>query len=77
MFVTDAGNVKDNLMAQVPRKHVGIVWAGAVYNYGNTNQAVRKETSVADFLTRMTGAYHRDKNVALFYAEPPPSGLAG
>ncbi len=77
VFVTDAGNVQGNIMAQVPRKHVGIVWAGAVYNYGNTLQAVRKEASVADFLTRMKGAYHKDSNVSLFYAEPPPSRLVG
>jgi hypothetical protein len=70
IFTTSTGNVSAaNIMSNVPRKHVGIVFGGAVYNYGNTDDKVRKEASVEDFRARMGRAYH-DAAIGLYYATP-------
>lgn len=67
-FVTNPGNVTNNVMANVPQKHVGIVWGGAVYNFGNTQHMVRKEPTVEAFRTRLDGVYRG--GVSLYFAQP-------
>ena len=69
VFVTSAGNVRNNVMANVPRKHVGIVFSGAVYNFGNTEHMVRKDVSVEAFRVRLGRTYHDDA-IPLFYGVP-------
>ena len=58
IFVTKTSNFSKDLatMGNIPRKHIGIIKDGFVYHYGNTDDAVRKDT-VAKFVTRMTSAY--------------------
>ena len=69
LFVTSATNVRANVMANVPRKHVGIIFGGNVYNFGNTEHRVRKEPTVESFRTRLGHAYH-DPAIPLFFGVP-------
>ena len=69
VFVTSAVNVRNNIMANVPRKHVGIVFSGAVYNFGNTQHMVRKDISLEAFRVRLGRTYHDDA-IPLFYGVP-------
>ena len=67
IFVTSARNVsRANVMAAVPRKHVGIHWGGQVFNFANAQHKVVEET-VAAFHTRIQAAYSADNDVSLFY----------
>lgn len=70
LFVTLRSNMAGTLMGKQSRKHVGIVFAGNVYNYGNTGQAVRREPTVDAFKTRMAHAYGGERLVSFFYAVP-------
>lgn len=58
IFVSKTTNFSDGVesMGNIPKKHVGIVNGGNVYHYGNTADAVRKD-SLSAFITRMTNAY--------------------
>lgn len=47
VYFTVPGNMSNGLMGSMSKKHVGIYYQGHVYNYGNTRDAVRKDT-VAD-----------------------------
>lgn len=45
VYFTLSSNIdKSGLMGSQPKKHVGIYFQGFVYNYGNTKDAVRKNT---------------------------------
>ena len=70
MFVTLTTNMAGTLMGNAPRKHVGIVFSGCVYNFGNSGHAVRREPTVDAFKTRMGGAYGGMDKVSFFYAVP-------
>ena len=69
IFATSKSNVVANKMANHPRKHVGIVWNGAVFNYGNGEDKVRMEPTVEAFRKRMADAY-KDPKIGLYYAVP-------
>ncbi|NKC34558.1 hypothetical protein [Falsiroseomonas selenitidurans] len=58
IFVSLTSNFTNDFteMGNHPRKHVGIVIANEVFHYGNTQDAVRKD-SLTQFVKRMTGAY--------------------
>jgi hypothetical protein len=48
IYWTVPGNITAaGVMGTMPRKHVGIYFGGYAYNYGNTNDAVRKDRSGA------------------------------
>lgn len=69
LFATSSSNVINNQMANVPRKHVGNIFGGAVYNFGNSDHKVRKEATIEAFRSRMGHAYG-DPQIGLFYAVP-------
>lgn len=71
VFVTDKANVDlaAHHMANVPKKHVGILANGYVYNYGNTTDEVVRQTP-PKFLERFQGTY--GGNQALFFGTFPP-----
>ncbi len=70
VFVTDNANVdlKHHTMRNVPKKHVGILSGGQVYNYGNTSDTVVSQTP-GDFLKRFQKTYGGDQ--ALFFGTFP------
>lgn len=70
LFVTLSGNVSDTKMGNAPRKHVGIVFSGGVYNFGNTAHVVRCEPTVDAFKQRLGGSYGGMDKVGFFYAVP-------
>jgi hypothetical protein len=70
IFITRAANVKNNIMANVPQKHVGVYFGGAVYNFSNSGHKVVKDISPDTFLAKFQGVYRGD-DLALFYGEPP------
>lgn len=70
MFVTLTNNMAGTLMGNAPRKHVGIVFSGCVYNFGNSGHAVRREPTVDAFKKRMGDAYGGMDKVSFFYAVP-------
>jgi hypothetical protein len=66
-YYTLASNIgKDGLMGTMAQKHVGICLDGNVYNYGNTDDKVRKD-KVGD-LKALYG-----KNTITLYTVLPPS----
>lgn len=66
-FVTAAGNVhlSQKKMDNVPKKHVGIFFAGKIWNYSNTHSEVRA-VSPHDF----QHTYH-GHDISLFYGTMP------
>ncbi|WP_419809441.1 hypothetical protein [Sphingomonas sp.] len=70
LFVTLTSNVSGDTMGSAPKKHVGIVFGGKVYNFGNTAHVVRCEATVDAFKTRMGHAYGGMDKVSFFYAVP-------
>lgn len=53
VYYTIPGNMSNGLMGSMSKKHVGIYYNNFVYNYGNTKDAVRKDTDTA--LTQLYG----------------------
>lgn len=70
VFVTAAGNVRQNQMQNVPQKHVGILYNGGVYNYSNTLHRVVRDASVDLFHGKFKRAY-RGPDVSLYYGIIP------
>lgn len=70
IFITVNSNMDGNTMKSAARKHVGIVFGGKVYNYGNTEDKVRAEPTVDSFKSRMGRAYGGINGVSFFYAVP-------
>jgi hypothetical protein len=70
LFVTLTSNMVGTQMGNAPRKHVGIVFGGCVYNFGNSGHAVRREPTVDAFKSRMGHAYGGMDQVSFFYAVP-------
>jgi hypothetical protein len=72
-FVTAAANVNlaARTMRNIPQKHVGILFAGEIWNYHNTQDRVGKE-SPSLFERRMRHAYAASKDVTLYYGMFPP-----
>ena len=66
VFLIAAGNVKHNIMANVSKKHVGIIWGGAVYNFANLEHKVVRDMNVDTFLRRINNTYH-EPSLAMFY----------
>jgi len=66
-FVTATGNVdlKTKVMKNVPKKHVGILLAGTIWHYSNTNDKV-VTTTPAVFAKHYAG-----KDIGLFFGSIP------
>lgn len=67
VFVTDASNVhlSQKKIDNVPKKHVGIYFAGKIWNYSNSHGEVRCVTPHQFQLT------YPGNNIALFYGTMP------
>lgn len=70
IFITTTGNMTGLQMGSYRKKHVGIVFGGKVYNYGNTEDRVRAEATVDSFKTRLGHAYGGMNAVSFYYAVP-------
>lgn len=70
IFITVTANMTGAEMGRHPRKHVGIVFGGKVYNYGNTEDKVRAEPTVDSFKSRLGRTYGGLSNVSFYYAVP-------
>lgn len=71
VFVLSARNVRANMMANVPQKHVGIYHSNKVFNFSNSQHQV-----VADSLDRFHAKFksiYAGGDVSLFYAVVPQS----
>ena len=70
IFVTLATNVKKMgakwIMGNHPRKHIGILSKGKVWNYGNTHNKVTADT-LELFKTKFTHAYKTSGTTVVFY----------
>lgn len=71
IFVTLDSNVKKIsnklVMGNHPRKHIGILYQGNVWNYSNTNNRVVSDL-LATFITKFTNAYKTSgSNVEFYY----------
>jgi hypothetical protein len=68
VFITAASNVnlKTKVMANVPKKHVGIYLNGTIWHYSNSKRKVVTQTP-EEFSHHYPG-----KNIALFYGTFPP-----
>ncbi|PCK07291.1 MAG: hypothetical protein COA42_15150 [Alteromonadaceae bacterium] len=70
VFVTLSSNVKkvgDRLfMGNNPRKHIGILQKGKVWNYSNSNNKVVSDLQAA-FITKFTRAYKKTGTTVEFY----------
>ena len=70
IFVTISSNIKNigssYEMSTHPKKHVGILYQGKVWNYSNTNNRVVSDT-LAMFQTKFTNAYKTAGNTVEFY----------
>lgn len=69
IFVTSAKNVRQNVMSNVPQKHVGIVYNNGVHNYSNTLHRVICDASVDIFHNKFEHSYHGG-DISLFYGVP-------
>lgn len=69
IFVTDASNVKNNSMVDVPQKHVGVYLNGTIYHYSNTHGKVETDTPET-WLAKFDKIYKGD-NISLFYGKFP------
>jgi hypothetical protein len=70
IFVISAGNVIDNRMTGVPQKHVGIHFAGMVYNFSNGQHKVVVDPSVEAFHHKFKHQY-AGGDIALYYGVAP------
>ncbi len=73
IFVTLDSNVKKVgnklVMGNHPRKHIGILYQGKVWNYSNTNNRVVSDL-LAIFITKFTNAYKTpSSNVEFYYGK--------
>jgi hypothetical protein len=53
-------------MMNVPQKHVGIHFAGGVYNFSNAQHKVVVDSSVDAFHKKFKGLYHGG-DISLYY----------
>ena len=70
IFVTLDSNIKKIgnkfVMGNHPRKHIGILSQGKVWNYSNTNNKVVSDL-LATFITKFTNAYKTNGSNVVFY----------
>ncbi len=66
IFVTSASNVRNGMMGQSPRKHVGIWSHPYVYEYSNQAGWVLKDNTPEDFFNRLK-AHYPDRDLELYY----------
>jgi hypothetical protein len=69
IFVTSETNVVNGRMKNMPQKHVGIHFAGRVYNFSNTLHRVVMDPSVEHFHRKFSHTY-AGGNIALYYGIP-------
>lgn len=60
VYYTVPGNMSKGVMGSMSNKHVGIYYNGYVFNYGNTNDAVRKDPPEARI-------HHYGKSTIILY----------
>jgi hypothetical protein len=72
VFVTKASNVnlKQKIMTNVPKKHMGIHCNGTIWHYSNTRDKVITQTP-AEFIN-----HYKGQTNALFYGSFPPDATA-
>lgn len=70
VFVTLASNVtkvgSKQVMGNNPKKHIGILKQGSIWNYSNTNNKVVSEVQ-ANFISKFTRAYRTTGTTVEFY----------
>jgi hypothetical protein len=69
IFIISAAQVRNNIMHNVPQKHVGIYFSGPVYNYSNMHQKVVTDQSVDAFFKQIDNLYTAD-DISLYYGVP-------
>ena len=57
IFVISARNIRNGKMIDVPQKHVGIFFAGSVYNYSNAHHKVVRDSTVDQFHNKFKHLY--------------------
>lgn len=70
IFVLSAGNGVGGRMLNVPQKHVGIHFAGQVFNFSNGQHKVIVDPSVEAFHNKFKHAY-AGNDISLFYGVAP------
>ncbi len=70
IFVTSAANVRNGLMTNHPKKHVGIHFGGQVFNFSNSKSQVVVDHSVDAFHNRFKLNYG-GKDISLFFGAFP------
>lgn len=66
MFATISTNMKNKKMSQHPRKHIGIVKDGRVWNYSNTHDKVVAETPEY-FVKKFDRSYKTSGATVVYY----------
>ncbi|MDR0777608.1 MAG: hypothetical protein LBE81_13375 [Azonexus sp.] len=70
IFVTSAANVRNGVMANHPRKHVGIHFGGQVFNFSNSQSQVVADQSVEAFHNKFKRSYG-GQDISLFFGVAP------
>lgn len=70
IFVISAKNMKNGIMMNVPQKHVGIHFAGKVFNYSNSKHKVVADLSVDAFHNKFRDIY-AGGDISLYYGVIP------
>lgn len=70
IFVLSAGNVLNGRMLNVPQKHVGIHYAGQIFNFSNSQHKVVVDSSVEAFHHKFKHSY-AGNDISLFYGVAP------
>ena len=66
MFVTLSTNIKNKKMSSHPRKHIGILHGGRIWNYSNTYNKVVADAPDA-FIKKFDGAYKATGASVVYY----------
>ena len=67
VFVTPKNNVNNNEMTDHPKKHIGILHGGKVYNYTNSASKVIADISPDDFLKKFKQKNVYGSDTELYY----------
>lgn len=68
IFITDASNVKDNIMSDFHEKHVGIYLSGTIWQYSNSHKEV--QTADVDSWFKRIDAIYKGDNITLYFGIP-------
>lgn len=70
IFVLSASNIRNDLMMNVPQKHVGIYFNGKVFNFSNSRHKVVADASVEAFHNKFKDTYDGN-DISLFFGVAP------